>query len=101
MNGQDSRPSVRTSAGNESAREQAVKGAEKPSAAGRQTGAPACMECGKPLERDEIAIYRKLVNRGATRFSCIPCLARHFRVSEELIRQKIVECRQRGCTLFL
>lgn len=67
----------------------------------QNTDSPVCMECGKPLARDEIAIYRKLVNRGATRFSCISCLARHFRVSEELIRQKIVECRQRGCTLFL
>lgn len=73
----------------------------------RQAGAavsgttpPACERCGKALEYDEVAIYRKLVNRAAKRFLCIPCLAAYFQVPEGLIREKIAQLRQMGCTLF-
>ncbi|MGI5895127.1 MAG: hypothetical protein ACOX6P_11140 [Candidatus Merdivicinus sp.] len=59
-----------------------------------------CYQCGKELLPDEIAVYRKLVNRGATEALCIPCLAKQFSVKEELIRKKIQEFKEMGCTLF-
>ena len=59
-----------------------------------------CRNCGKELEADEIAIYKRMVNRGATDFLCIPCFAAEFKVSEELIREKIRHFREMGCTLF-
>ncbi len=43
---------------------------------------------------------RKMVNRGATEFFCLSCLAEHFRIPEEALRQKIAEFRAMGCTLF-
>ena len=48
-----------------------------------------CMVCKRKLERDEIALHKKLVNRGAHEFMCITCLGKHFDVSEERLREKI------------
>jgi len=59
-----------------------------------------CMICGRKLERDEIALTRKLINRGATEFMCITCLADKFKVSEERLREKIEYFKSYGCTLF-
>ena len=59
-----------------------------------------CKQCGRLLERDEIAIYRKMVHRNASQFLCISCLAAEFSVSEELVREKIVHFKKMGCTLF-
>ena len=61
---------------------------------------PACSGCGRPLTPDEIALTRKMVNRGAVRFCCLSCLADHFDVPEDTLRQKIREFREMGCTLF-
>lgn len=60
-----------------------------------------CQACGKRLEADEIAIYRKLVNRGAKSYLCIPCLASYFRCDKQLIYDRIVSLREMGCTLFV
>lgn len=59
-----------------------------------------CQVCGRPLTRDEVAVTKKLVNRGSTTFSCIACLARHFEVSESDITERIAYFRASGCTLF-
>ena len=36
-----------------------------------------CKTCGAPLGGDDIAIFRKLVNRGAQEVLCIGCLAEY------------------------
>ena len=59
-----------------------------------------CMVCKRKLERDEIALHKKLVNRGAPEFMCIACLGKHFDVSEERLREKIQHFKDSGCTLF-
>lgn len=60
-----------------------------------------CMKCGAALESDDIAIYRKLVSRGADAFWCIDCLADHFGCTRAAIEQLIDYYRQSGeCTLF-
>ena len=59
-----------------------------------------CRECGAPLSSDEFALSRKLINRAAREGFCLPCLARHFQVSEEILWEKIVEFKKMGCTLF-
>lgn len=61
---------------------------------------PVCFQCGRPLELDEIALTKKMINRGATRFFCLSCLAAHFDVTEDILREKIREFREMGCTLF-
>lgn len=62
--------------------------------------AETCTDCARVLVRDEIALTRKLVNRGAERFYCLTCLAARFDVSEDVLREKIVQLREMGCTLF-
>ncbi len=59
-----------------------------------------CYQCQRPLVSDEIAIYRKMVDRGAGRFLCKTCLAAYFSVPEELIEKKIEQFRRQGCLLF-
>lgn len=61
---------------------------------------PACLQCSRPLTPDEIALTRKMINRGASRFFCLSCLAARFDVTEEALRRKIREFREMGCTLF-
>ena len=59
------------------------------------------MNCDKELLSDEIAIYKKLVNRGAERCLCIDCLAEYFKCSRKAIEDKIDYYRKSGeCTLF-
>ncbi|MBO7663678.1 MAG: hypothetical protein J6U01_09935 [Clostridia bacterium] len=59
-----------------------------------------CRECGRGLTADEIAVTRKLINRGARSFYCVDCLAAYFEVTPEEIRERIAYFRQSGCTLF-
>ena len=59
-----------------------------------------CSQCGRPLGTDEVALTKKMINRGAERFYCLSCLADHFEVTEEILRMKIREFREMGCTLF-
>ncbi len=66
----------------------------------RQGASNLCRACGRILTGDEKALTRKLINRGAERFFCISCLAGHFDVSEEVLREKVREYREMGCTLF-
>ena len=60
----------------------------------------ACIICGSSLSHDEIALTRKLINRGAREFLCIDCLACKFNVPQEVLRDKIVQFKEMGCTLF-
>ena len=59
-----------------------------------------CVRCGAALTKDDIGLTRKLINRGATEFCCLSCLARHFELTEEILREKIKEFKAMGCTLF-
>lgn len=60
-----------------------------------------CMACGAELFADDIAIYRKLINRAATSFWCIGCLAAHFKCPRRAIQELIQYYRDSGeCTLF-
>ena len=59
-----------------------------------------CAQCGRALTRDEVGLTKKLINRGATRYLCIDCLAKHFQVTRQDLERKVEEFRQRGCTRF-
>ncbi len=60
-----------------------------------------CIVCGRSLQKDEIALTKKMINRGATDFLCLCCLARKFEVPEEILMEKIEQFREMGCTLFV
>lgn len=58
------------------------------------------MNCGRELTGDEIGLHMKMINRGATQWMCITCLAGFFKCEEELLRGKIELFRSQGCMLF-
>lgn len=60
-----------------------------------------CRKCGKELVPDEVAITKKLINRGTKTYYCVGCLAEAFEVTEENIREKIRYFKNMGCTLFV
>ena len=59
-----------------------------------------CVQCGRQLTADEIAVYRKMVNRAADTFLCKTCLASYFGVEEDKIDKKIEQFKRIGCLLF-
>lgn len=59
-----------------------------------------CYQCGRALKADEIALHKRLINRGAQSHLCLTCLAAFFGCSEDLLENKIVHFRNMGCTLF-
>ena len=59
-----------------------------------------CKECQKPLLRDEIAIYRRLIHREAEEYLCKECLAAFLGVPTEVIDSRIAYFKKIGCTLF-
>ena len=61
---------------------------------------PCCKRCGKVLSYDEIGIHKKMINRGATEFFCLTCLAQSIGSTEERLRERIEHFRKQGCLLF-
>ncbi len=60
-----------------------------------------CHKCGKILIWDEVAMTKKLINRGMKIYYCIDCLAEAFDVTQKDILDKIQFFKEMGCTLFL
>ncbi|HAS38058.1 MAG TPA: hypothetical protein DIW36_08705 [Ruminococcaceae bacterium] len=59
-----------------------------------------CIKCGRELCGNDIGLTKKLINRSATEFFCIDCLAEKFDCSRELLEEKIKQFKSSGCTLF-
>ena len=62
---------------------------------------PECVRCHAPLTNDEIGLTKKLINRGATEFLCMTCLAEKFDMTEAECQTLIDHFREAGCHLFL
>ena len=65
----------------------------------RDAAVPACNDCGRQVHPDEIALTKKLVNRGTNKYLCLTCLSEKFDVPEKTLREKIIQFREMGCTL--
>lgn len=63
-------------------------------------GATVCRDCGRAVSTYEIALHRKLVNRGADSFLCKTCLAALYKLSEEDLDRMAEFFKKQGCTLF-
>ena len=60
-----------------------------------------CCNCKKaPLSKDEIGITKKLVDKKAIRFYCLPCLAEAIGTTADELQTKIDEFKAEGCDLF-
>lgn len=60
-----------------------------------------CIECGKNLSKDEVAISQKMLGRNITEFYCIDCLAEYLDCDRDDLEVKIQEFKEQGCILFL
>ena len=60
-----------------------------------------CYVCGKtPLTKNEVGLTKKLIDKKATSFYCIDCLAENLEGNTGGLEAKIEEFKEEGCTLF-
>lgn len=59
-----------------------------------------CKRCGATLNKDTVALNKKLINVNLTEFECLDCLSDTFDCSVEDLKIKIEEFKEEGCTLF-
>lgn len=52
------------------------------------------------LEKDIIALNKKLFNKDVKTFYCLKCMAENLEVTEEDLLDKIEEFKEEGCSLF-
>lgn len=60
-----------------------------------------CYVCEKEnLNKNEIGLNKKLLNKNIKTFYCLDCLAEYLEVDTELLLTKIEEFKEQGCKLF-
>ncbi len=60
-----------------------------------------CVSCFKEnLEKDTIALNKKLLGKEVESFYCLPCLANYLNTTVDELLDKIEEFKEEGCTLF-
>lgn len=60
-----------------------------------------CVECAKTLSKNEIGLSMKMLGRNIESFFCLACLAAYLEVEVDDLKQKILEFKAQGCTLFI
>jgi hypothetical protein len=59
-----------------------------------------CFECGADLNKDQIALNKKMLNRSLKRFMCLSCLAGFLDCHDDDLIVKMEEFKEQGCALF-
>jgi hypothetical protein len=60
-----------------------------------------CYGCGKePLNKIEVGLTRKLLDKDSKRLYCLTCLAEYLELDIELLLTKVEEFKEQGCKLF-
>ena len=59
-----------------------------------------CKSCGIELQKDWIALHRKLLDKNAQEYYCISCLADTLGCEVTDLETKIEEFKEQGCILF-
>jgi len=60
-----------------------------------------CSDCSSVLEKDEVALSKKMFGRNITAFYCLNCIAGILDCELTDLKVKIQEFREQGCALFL
>jgi len=60
-----------------------------------------CEKCGVTVEKDIVALNKKLLSKHTKEFFCINCLATFLDSNVEALQDKIEQFKEEGCTLFL
>lgn len=59
-----------------------------------------CKNCGAIIDKDTIALNKKLLDVSLKEYECLNCLADKFDCTVEDLVIKIEEFKEEGCTLF-
>lgn len=60
-----------------------------------------CSECHSDiLNKDVIALNKKLINRNVKNFLCLECMSEIFGCTSEDLENKIEQFKDEGCKLF-
>ena len=59
-----------------------------------------CKNCGAIIDKDTIALNKKLLDVSLKEYECLDCLADKFDCTVEDLLIKIEEFKEEGCTLF-
>lgn len=59
-----------------------------------------CKNCESVLDKDTIALNKKLLGIDVKEYMCLECLADTFDCSVDDLKIKIEEFKEEGCTLF-
>lgn len=57
-----------------------------------------CSKCEQVIEKEVIALNKKLLGRNIIEFFCLTCLADHLELPEELLKGKIDDLKKQVCT---
>jgi len=60
-----------------------------------------CTDCSATLEKDEIALVKKLFGKDISTFYCLNCTASIIDCEISDLKDKIQEFKEQGCALFL
>lgn len=60
-----------------------------------------CCQCKANLDKDIVALNKKLLGRKINIFMCLACLAEYLSCTKDDLRVMIEEFREQGCTLFM
>lgn len=60
-----------------------------------------CEKCGDEIQKDVVALNKKLISKHTKEFFCLECLAVFLDTCVEALEEKIEEFKEEGCTLFL
>lgn len=59
-----------------------------------------CVCCNKKLKKNDVALSMKYYGRYIEEFKCIKCLANDLNVKPKVLKDKIKEFKNQGCSLF-
>ena len=60
-----------------------------------------CERCMAEIDKDVIALNKKLISKHMKEFFCMNCLADYLDTNVEALSDKIEQFKEEGCTLFL
>lgn len=60
-----------------------------------------CVNCNKSLQKNEIALCKKIFGKNIKQFLCLDCLSEYLNTDKNILLEKIEQFKEEGCKLFL
>lgn len=59
-----------------------------------------CVNCSQDLSKEEGALSKKLLGKNTKQFLCLNCLSEYLNTDQDILKEKIEQFKEEGCTLF-